>query len=112
MDARESEPTAGKNRATVERKSERELVVSRTVRGPARLVFDADPGPAIVMGLADLGDRFRLVADEIDRLSDAGQSQYGDTAIFYRTNAQSRAFEEVFIRVGMPYTFTASFDTS
>ena len=44
-----------------------------------------------------------FVADEIDRLSDAGQSQYGDTAIFYRTNAQSRAFEEVFIRVGMPY---------
>ncbi len=35
---------------------------------PARLVFDADPGPAIVMGLADLGDRFRLVADEIDTI--------------------------------------------
>ena len=33
---------------------------------PARLVFDAAPGPAIVMGLADLGPRFRLVANEID----------------------------------------------
>jgi L-arabinose isomerase len=33
---------------------------------PARLVFDASPGPAVVMGLTDLGDRFRLVASEID----------------------------------------------
>ncbi len=33
---------------------------------PVRLVFDAAPGPAIVLGLADLGDRFRLVANEID----------------------------------------------
>ena len=31
-----------------------------------RLVFTADPGPGIVVGLADLGDRFRLVANEID----------------------------------------------
>jgi L-arabinose isomerase len=33
---------------------------------PVRLVFDARPGPAVVIGLADLGDRFRLVANEID----------------------------------------------
>ncbi|MCG5217832.1 L-arabinose isomerase [Streptosporangium sp. KLBMP 9127] len=33
---------------------------------PVRLVFDAEPGPAIVVGLADMGDRFRLVANEID----------------------------------------------
>jgi len=33
---------------------------------PVRLVFDAAPGPAVVLGLADLGDRFRLVANEID----------------------------------------------
>ncbi|MFD0899652.1 L-arabinose isomerase [Actinomadura sediminis] len=33
---------------------------------PVRLVFDAEPGPGIVVGLADLGDRFRLVANEID----------------------------------------------
>jgi DNA helicase-2/ATP-dependent DNA helicase PcrA len=43
------------------------------------------------------------VANEIDALSDAGRHKYGDAAVFYRTNAQSRAFEEVFIRVGMPY---------
>ncbi|GAA5064092.1 L-arabinose isomerase [Thermocatellispora tengchongensis] len=33
---------------------------------PVRLVFDAAPGPAVVAGLADMGDRFRLVANEID----------------------------------------------
>ncbi len=33
---------------------------------PVRLVFDAEPGPAFVVGLLDLGDRFRLVANEIE----------------------------------------------
>ena len=33
---------------------------------PVRLVFDAEPGPAFVVGMCDLGERFRLVANEID----------------------------------------------
>ncbi|GAA0249729.1 L-arabinose isomerase [Cryptosporangium japonicum] len=33
---------------------------------PVRLVFDATPGPAVVIGMADLGERFRLVANEIE----------------------------------------------
>ena len=33
---------------------------------PVRLVFDAAPGPAVVIGLTDMGDRFRLVANEIE----------------------------------------------
>ncbi|MCW2777038.1 MAG: L-arabinose isomerase [Frankiales bacterium] len=33
---------------------------------PVRLVFTADPGPGFVVGLLDLGDRFRLVANEVD----------------------------------------------
>src|SRR5215468_7974640 len=42
MDARkESEPTPMKNRTTTERKSERELVVTRTINGPPRIVFEA-----------------------------------------------------------------------
>jgi uncharacterized protein YndB with AHSA1/START domain len=42
MDARtESEPAPMKNRATVERKSDREVVVTRTFDAPARLVFEA-----------------------------------------------------------------------
>ena len=48
MDARkESEPTPMKNRTTVERKSERELVVTRTFNAPARIVFEAWTKPAL-----------------------------------------------------------------
>ena len=48
MDARrESEPTPMKNVTTVERKSERELVVTRTFNGPARLVFEAWTKPEL-----------------------------------------------------------------
>src|ERR1700750_1589266 len=45
---RESEPTPMKNRTTVERKSERELVVTRTFNGPARLVFEAWTKPELL----------------------------------------------------------------
>jgi len=48
MDERtESEPTPVKNRTKIERRSERELVVTRTVNGPARLVFEAWTRPEL-----------------------------------------------------------------
>ena len=48
MDARRgSEPTPMKNRTTVERKSERELVVTRIFNGPARIVFEAWTKPEL-----------------------------------------------------------------
>src|SRR6185295_10426890 len=48
MDARsESEPAPMKNRTTVERKSERELVVTRTFDAPARIVFEAWTKPEL-----------------------------------------------------------------
>jgi uncharacterized protein YndB with AHSA1/START domain len=50
MDAkRESEPAPMKSRTTVERKSERELVVTRTFNGPARIVFEAWTKPELLM---------------------------------------------------------------
>ena len=48
-------------------------------------------------------DEAAWVAGEIDRLTDAGAATPSQVAVFYRTNAQSRVFEEVFIRVGLPY---------
>jgi DNA helicase-2/ATP-dependent DNA helicase PcrA len=51
----------------------------------------------------DERDEAQFVADEVDRLTDAGDAKASDVAVFYRTNAQSRVFEEVFIRVGLPY---------
>src|SRR3954447_1589724 len=49
MDAKgESDSPVGKNRTTVERKSERELVVTRTFNGPARIVFEAWTKPELL----------------------------------------------------------------
>ena len=73
-------------------------------RKPKRLWSDAGDGPLIVGYVADTEhDEAQFVVNEIDTLSDQGMVRYGDVAVFYRTNAQSRSFEEVFIRVGMPY---------
>ena len=48
-------------------------------------------------------DEANFIADEIRSLQREGVSTPGDTAIFYRTNAQSRVFEEVFMRNALPY---------
>jgi len=47
MDARKSSEAAVKNRTTVERKSDRELVVTRMIDAPARLVFEAWSNPEL-----------------------------------------------------------------
>lgn len=73
-------------------------------RRPKNLWTDAGEGPRITGYVADTEhDEAQFVADEIDRLTDAGDARAGDVAVFYRTNAQSRVFEEIFIRVGLPY---------
>ena len=48
-------------------------------------------------------DEASFVAKTIDELGDQVGVKPKDVAVFYRTNAQSRALEEVFVRVGMPY---------
>jgi DNA helicase-2/ATP-dependent DNA helicase PcrA len=80
-------------------------VVSRnTGRVPKNLWSDAGDGPPIVGYVADSEhDEAAFVAEEVDRLTDEGEATPGQVAVFYRTNAQSRAFEEVFIRAGLPY---------
>jgi len=80
-------------------------VVSRNSgRKPKNLWSDAGDGPPITGYVADNEhDEAAFVAEEVDRLSDEGLAQPGQVAVFYRTNAQSRVFEEVFIRVGLPY---------
>jgi DNA helicase-2/ATP-dependent DNA helicase PcrA len=80
-------------------------VVSRNPgRKPKNLWSDAGAGPPIVGYVADNEhDEAAFVAEEVDRLTDEGEAIPGQVAVFYRTNAQSRVFEEVFIRVGLPY---------
>ncbi|MEU4263954.1 DNA helicase PcrA [Streptomyces argenteolus] len=73
-------------------------------RRPKNLWTNAGAGTRITGYVADTEhDEAQFVADEIDRLTDAGDAKAGDVAVFYRTNAQSRVFEEIFIRVGLPY---------
>ena len=73
-------------------------------RKPKNLWSDAGEGPPIIGYVADNEhDEAAFVAEEVDRLSDEGLATPGQVAVFYRTNAQSRVFEEVFIRVGLPY---------
>ncbi len=80
-------------------------VISRNPdRKPKRLWTDSGDGPKVVGYVADNEHmEAQFVAEEIDRLSDEGLAKPGDVAVFYRTNAQSRVLEEIFIRVGLPY---------
>jgi len=73
-------------------------------RRDKRLWSEAGEGAPIVGYVADNEhDEAAFVAGEIDRLVDDGEATFNDIAVFYRTNNQSRVFEEVFIRLGLPY---------
>jgi DNA helicase-2/ATP-dependent DNA helicase PcrA len=80
------------------------VVSCNTGRTPKKLWSAAGDGPPIVGYVADSEhDEAAFVAEEVDQLTDQGKATPGQVAVFYRTNAQSRAFEEVFIRAGLPY---------
>jgi DNA helicase-2/ATP-dependent DNA helicase PcrA len=80
-------------------------IISRNQgRRSKNLWSDAGDGERVVGYVAeDEHAEAQFVAEEVDRLHDAGDARPADVAVFYRTNAQSRVFEEVFIRVGLPY---------
>jgi DNA helicase-2/ATP-dependent DNA helicase PcrA len=80
------------------------VIAKNPDRRPKRLWTDAGPGDPIEGYVADNEhDEAAWVAQQIDRLSDERGVSPGDVAVFVRTNAQTRPFEDVFIRVGMPY---------
>src|SRR5438874_2174681 len=80
------------------------VIDRNTERKPKRLWSDAGAGEQIVGYVADTEHaEADWVAREIARLTAAELARPGDVAVFYRTNAQSRVFEEVFIRTGLPY---------
>ncbi len=80
-------------------------VINRnTERKPKNLWSDLGQGERIGGYVADTEHaEADWVAREIGELADAGRARPGDVAVFYRTNAQSRVFEEIFIRRGLPY---------
>ncbi|HEY6423906.1 MAG TPA: DNA helicase PcrA, partial [Pseudonocardiaceae bacterium] len=80
------------------------VIARNSARRDKRLWSAAGDGDPIIGYVADNEhDEAAFVASEIDRLVDGGQARFGDVAVFYRTNNSSRVFEEVFIRLGLPY---------
>ncbi|MGV9377363.1 DNA helicase PcrA [Nonomuraea sp. NPDC003707] len=80
------------------------VIARNESRKPKNLWSDQGDGPKIVGYVADNEhDEAMFVAQEVDRLSDEEDVKPGEVAVFYRTNAASRVFEEIFIRTGLPY---------
>jgi DNA helicase-2/ATP-dependent DNA helicase PcrA len=80
------------------------LISRNPTRRPKNLWTSSGSGEPIVGYVADNEhDEASFVAGEIGRLTETAGVRPGDVAVFYRTNAQSRALEEVFVRVGLPY---------
>ena len=79
------------------------VIANNTSRKAKRLFTDSPAGEKIRLYLAaDERDEGRWIASEIEKLHDKGTS-YNDMALFYRTNAQSRTLEDMFLRAGVPY---------
>jgi DNA helicase-2/ATP-dependent DNA helicase PcrA len=71
---------------------------------PKNLWTDKGAGEPIVRYQGDdEHDEAAFVVRETHRLIDGGDHRYGDVAVFYRTNAQSRVLEESLVRSGVPY---------
>ncbi|MGB6179686.1 MAG: UvrD-helicase domain-containing protein [Rhodococcus sp. (in: high G+C Gram-positive bacteria)] len=80
------------------------VIARNTNRREKRLWTDTGDGEQITGYVADNEhDEAKFVASEIDRVVDGTDYKYSDVAVFYRTNNSSRALEEIFIRLGLPY---------
>ena len=80
------------------------VITKNESRKEKNLWSDAGSGAPLTGYVAESEhDEANFIADEIRSLQREGVSTPGDTAIFYRTNAQSRVFEEVFMRSALPY---------
>ncbi len=80
------------------------VISKNPTRVPKRLWTSRSGGEKVVVYEAlDERDEAEFVARSIAGLVEEAEASYGDIAVFYRTNAQSRAVEEVLVREGIPY---------
>ncbi|MCG7302993.1 DNA helicase PcrA [Winkia sp. ACRQY] len=79
------------------------VIAQNSGRRPKKLWTDLGSGDKIVVDAAesDRGEAI-FVVDQINKLADEGYD-WGDIAVFYRTNAQSRIIEDVLMRDAIPY---------
>jgi DNA helicase-2/ATP-dependent DNA helicase PcrA len=80
------------------------VIANNLSRKPKDLWTETGAGDPIVRYRADDEvDEAQWISREISRLHDETELSWGDVAVFYRTNAQSRVLEEHLMRVGIPY---------
>ena len=80
------------------------VIANNAGRKPKELWTEEGDGHVIVRYHADdEADEGQWVAHEIAKLHDSGHRSWGEVAVFYRTNAQSRVVEEHLLRAGIPY---------
>ena len=80
------------------------VITKNESRKEKNLWSDAGSGAPLTGYVAESEhDEANFIAEEIRSLQNSGLSSPGETAIFYRTNAQSRVFEEAFMRSALPY---------
>ncbi len=84
------------------------VISANKQRKPKELWTENEKGlPPNVIETYSAEEEAQWVVNEIDKLVRSGEVKSGDCAVMYRTNAQSRALEEAFIRYGMPYKLVA-----
>jgi DNA helicase-2/ATP-dependent DNA helicase PcrA len=80
------------------------VIANNAARRPKHLWTEQIGGELITRYHAeDEHDEAAFVVHEIGRLVDTEHHRFGDVAVFYRTNAQSRVVEEALVRAGVPY---------
>ncbi len=84
------------------------VISANQLRKPKELWTNNEPGELTnVVETYTEQEEAQFVVSEVERLVEQGKARLGDCAVMYRTNAQSRALEEAFIRYGTPYKLVA-----
>ena len=84
------------------------VISANQQRKPKKLWTDNEAGEMTnIVETYTEQEEAQFVVSEIERLVEGGKAKLGDCAVMYRTNAQSRALEEAFIRYGTPYKLVA-----
>ncbi len=85
------------------------IISANQQRKPKSLWTDNEPGElTTVVETYNEQEEAQFVVAEIERLVGQGGFHLSDCAVMYRTNAQSRALEEAFVRYGTPYKLVAA----
>ncbi|MCY0902122.1 MAG: DNA helicase PcrA [Firmicutes bacterium] len=80
-------------------------VIEKNRARPRKTLWTENPEGASVRLVRTLDEREegRFIVDEVYRRKQLGELEFGDCAVLYRTNAQSRVIEEACLKAGLPY---------